>query len=98
MNRYDNTRVGLDKSGLRVYTTTYYPEIPIENSDKFIYTKVGDRLDSLANEYYEDISLWWVISKANGIKGKIALKPTTLIRIPGDILGILEKFEDLNRK
>ena len=98
MKRYSTTRKKMDKSGIRVFGTTYYPELPIENSDQFIYTKEGDRLDLLADKYYGDVSLWWVIAKANSIKGKIALDTAKLIRIPGDITGIIEKFRKLNRQ
>ena len=82
MNRYATTRKKMDKSGLRVYATTYYPEILLENSDQFIVTKVGDRLDTLSFNYYGDTTLWWIIAKANGIKGKVALNPETILRIP----------------
>ena len=97
MKRYSTTRQKLDKSGVRVYSTTYYPEIPLENEDKFIYAKVGDRLDSLAHKFYNDITLWWVIAKANGLKGKPTLTPSEIIRIPSDIVGIIENFNTLNR-
>ena len=40
MKRYTTTRRKIDKSGKRVYSTTYYPEIPIGNSDTFIFNKV----------------------------------------------------------
>ena len=88
----------MDKSGLRVYATTYYPEIPIEDSDQFIFTKEGDRLDSLSFNYYGDTTLWWIIAKANGIKGKVALNPETILRIPGNIVQIIEKFKNLNKQ
>ena len=97
MKRYSTTRQKLDKSGIRVYSTTYYPEIPIENEDKFIFTKVGDRLDSLAYKFYTDITLWWVIAKANGIKGKAAVSVDEILRIPGNITTILENFRRINR-
>jgi nucleoid-associated protein YgaU len=96
MNRYKKTEIKLDKDGKRVYGTTYYPTIPIENTDKFIITTLDNRLDSLANQYYGDVSLWWVIAKANGIKGKTVLKAGELLRIPGEIPKILEEFDDLN--
>mgnify|MGYP003653733087 CR=1 FL=1 len=97
MKRYATTRQKLDKSGTRVYGTTYYPAIPLENEDKFIYAKVGDRLDSLAYKYYNDITLWWIIAKANGLKGKPTLTAGEIIRIPSDIVGIIENFNTLNR-
>jgi len=96
MKRYSTTRRKIDKSGIRVLTTTYYPEIPINNSDIFIYTKEGDRLDTLAHRYYGNNTLWWIIAKANGIRGKTGCKPATPLRIPGNITTIIEKFRNLN--
>ena len=96
MKRYDNNKIKIDKDGRRVYTTTYYPPIPLTNSDQFIQTKVGTRLDNLAQVYYGDSTLWWVIAKANGIKGFTSLKSNTRLRIPSNITGIIEKFKQLN--
>ena len=87
MNRYATTPKKIDKSGIRVYSTTYYPQIPIEN---------GDRIDSLAYKFYGDVTLWWIIAKANGIKGKTALEPGIPLRIPGNITQIIENFINLN--
>ena len=95
--RYKNTKLGRDKNGVRFYKPTIVPNIPIKDSDIFVYPVYGDRFDTLAHRYYNDSNLWWIIAKANGIKGKIGLEPSTLIRIPGDVVGILEKFEDLNQ-
>jgi len=96
MKRYARTRQKIDKSGVRVYSTTYYPRIPIADSDIFVYSVEGERLDTLAYKYYSDSTYWWVIAKANGIRGKLGLKPGTPLRIPGDIVGILQKFNALN--
>ena len=94
--RYRNTKVKKSKEGVRVYSTTFYPSIPISDSDTFILAKEGSRLDSLANEYYGDTKLWWVLAKSNGIRGKIALKAGELIRIPGNITKIIDDFEAIN--
>ena len=96
MNRYKTTPIKTDKSGIRVYSTTYYPDIPLDDSDEFISVIDGDRVDLVANRYYGDVSLWWVIAKANGIKGKAALTPGDVLRIPGNINRIIENFNDLN--
>ena len=49
-----------------------YPRIPIKNSDVFITPAYGTRLDLLANEYYKDSTLWWIIARANNIgKGNL---------------------------
>ena len=96
MKRYNNTTQKVDKSGIRVYQTTYYPEIKISDSDVFIMPKEGQRLDNLAYKYYGDTTLWWIIAKANGIKG-VAVPPIDEpIRIPGNVTNIIEKFNDLN--
>ena len=96
MKRYKNTPQKVDKSGIRVYQTTYYPEIKISDNDVFILPKEGERLDSLAYKYYGDVSLWWIIAKANGLKG-VAVPPLDEpIRIPGNITNIIENFNDLN--
>jgi len=97
MKRYATTRQKIDKSGIRVYSTTYYPEITISDGDSFIYPIEGERLDNLANKYYGDTTLWWVIAKANGLKGKPALSSDKIIRIPGNITKILENFRKINR-
>ena len=96
MKRYATTRQKLDKSGIRVYSTTYYPEIRISDGDSFMYPIEGERLDNLANKYYGDTTLWWIIAKANGLKGKPALSSDEIIRIPGNISSIIEKFQNLN--
>ena len=96
MKRYATTRQKIDKSGIRVYSTTYYPEIRISDGDSFMYPIEGERLDNLANKYYGDTTLWWVIAKANGLKGKPALSSDEIIRIPGNISSIIEKFQNLN--
>jgi len=97
MKRYSTTKQKIDKSGIRVYSTTYYPEILVSDSDTFIYPKDGERLDTLAYTYYNDVSLWWVIAKANGIRGKVALSADEIIRIPGNVVNIVEKFKNLNK-
>ena len=96
MNRYENTKKKIDKDGKIVYSTTYYPTIPVEDTDIFIRTVLGARIEILAHQYYGDVSLWWIIAKANGIRGQVAFKPGTLLRIPGNISKILGNFRKLN--
>ena len=96
MKRYDKTPIKKSKEGFRVYSTTYYPSIPLSDSDIFITTRESSRLDSLANQYYGDYSLWWVLAKANGIRGKTVLKAGQILRIPGQLPEILDNFEAIN--
>ena len=97
MKRYATTKRKLDKSGVEVYRTTYYPQIPISDNEKFVRPVDGDRLDTLAYRYYGDITLWWVIAKANGIKGKVVTSVDDVLRIPGDISRIIENFRNINK-
>ena len=97
MKRYSFTKLKRDKSGIISYQTTRYPPIPIQDSDIFVVTKVGDRVDSLAFQYYGDTTLWWIIAKANGITGKAAFDNATDLRIPGNVAKIIEDFKKLNQ-
>tara|TARA_Y100000004_G_scaffold181983_1_gene228238 strand:+ start:223 stop:525 length:303 start_codon:yes stop_codon:yes gene_type:complete len=100
MSRYNDTRIKQNKDLNRVYSYTIYPRIPIKNSDIFITPAYGTRLDLLANEYYKDSTLWWIIAQANGIKGFTALTTENFrgqLRIPTEIQDILSKFKSMNR-
>lgn len=99
-NRYRNTNIRKDSKGKRYYTTTVYPEIEPNIKDIYLITGLGDRLDLLANQYYKDSSLWWVIAKANPNKIRrdgFHVKPGLQIRIPSNIQNILSQFENLNQ-
>lgn len=69
MPRYSNISViqnPNDNNGARFYSTTFYPRIPLAENDIYVLTSDGDRLDLLADQFYGDPNLWWVISAANG--------------------------------
>ena len=97
MSRYDHTVVKHRPDGKRVLKPTMYPKIPIKDSDIFIYPKFGDRLDNLAHKYYDDVSLWWIIAKANDLDAAhIGLEVDNQIRIPMDIEPILNKLKEMS--
>jgi hypothetical protein len=98
MSRYRFTKQKIDKdTGSRVYGTTIYPKIPLEDTDIFIHSIEGDRLDLLAHKYYGDETLWWIIAKANSLRnGKFALKAGQQLRIPQGIEQILIAFRAIN--
>jgi hypothetical protein len=86
----------MSRDGKRVLKPTIYPKIPIKDSDIFIYPKFGDRLDNLAQKYYKDVSLWWIIAKANNLdEAHIGLTLDEQIRIPVDIELILDELRDM---
>ena len=89
--RYRNNLVKKDKDNKRYYKPTIVPNIPIKDSDIFVYPLYGDRFDTLAQKYYGDSNLWWIIAKANNINnGSIGLDPEKRIRIPIEIQPILD--------
>ena len=94
-SRYNHTKIKIREDGKRVLKPTMYPRIPIRDSDIFIYPKFGDRLDNLAHKYYGDVSLWWIIAKANNLDAAhIGLEVDKQIRIPTDIEPILIKLKE----
>ena len=95
-SRYNYTKIKKNKKGNRAFKPTMYPSIPIRDSDIFIYPKFGDRLDNLAHKYYDDVSLWWIIAKANNLDAAhIGLEVDTQIRIPMEIEFILDELRDM---
>ena len=106
MNRYQPILITkIDKK--QVYRTTRYPEIPLNDNDIYVYSTQGDRFDILANQYYSDQSLWWIISIANTTVTGTSL-PSDLpqdsliipegiqIRIPANYAEVLNSFKKIN--
>jgi len=53
-DRYSKIRTVKNENG-RVYRfNAVYPEIPADERDIYIITTIGDRLDSIAQQYYGD--------------------------------------------
>ena len=74
---------GINK-GLSRMSTKYYKNIPETETDIYVITQWGDRLDLLANEYYGNSHLWWYIAKANNLKYN-NLPEGIQLRIPGTL-------------
>lgn len=81
--RYDKTRVLRLINGKKVYETVLPSQIDKKDTDIYIITQETDRLDTLARQYYNDPSLWWIIAQANNINGaNIGLDGGIQLRIP----------------
>ena len=88
--RYTNSKIKKDKDGNRYYKPTIVPNIPIKDSDIFAYPRYGDRFDTMAQRYYGDSNLWWIIAKANELsRGQLSPSPEKKLRIPTQIDDIL---------
>jgi len=91
--RYQNNETQKLKDGREVYRTKIYPNIPLKDNDIYIVTQEGDRLDTLAYQYYGDQSLWWIIATANNIHdASFAVEDGTILRVPKNYLEIVNKF------
>ena len=97
--KYTRTKSKLNQK--RYYYPLKYPEIPLSLDDIYIITSVGDRLDNLANKFYKDGDLWWIIATANPDivrRDSFNLKSFLQIRIPMNIDEIIVNFENLNKE
>ena len=95
--RYKTSKVRRDKDGTRYYKPTIVPNVPIKDSDIFVYPIYGDRFETIAQRYYNDSTLWWIIAKANELsRGEISPDPLKKIRIPTEIDDILESVQKSN--
>jgi hypothetical protein len=96
--RYDKNTLKLTSSGKRYYKGKIYPNIPFLETDVYVITTIGDRLDLIAYDYYNDAELWWIISVANNniTKGSMFPIPGTQLRIPVNVNSVLELFNSTN--
>jgi len=106
INRYQN--IPKEKiDGKTVYKTSRYPEVPLSENDIYVISTQGVRFDVLAQQYYGDSSLWWVISIANtGNAGagtlpvlpqnSLVIPEGTQIRIPNNPIQIYNVFNQIN--
>tara|TARA_Y100001963_G_C6788243_1_gene454103 strand:+ start:4540 stop:4845 length:306 start_codon:yes stop_codon:yes gene_type:complete len=65
----------------RSKSTTLYSSIPHSDNDIYVITQEGDRLDLLANQFYNNVNLWWYIAKANNLSF-MTIPAGTSLRIP----------------
>ena len=98
MERYDNASILETVDNTKYYQSVIYPNIPLMDTDLYVITTIGDRLDYLAYSYYRDSGLYWIISVANNnvTKGSLFPVPGTQLRIPQDTNDILTQYKQLN--
>jgi len=103
MARYSSIQVITSPENTnRRYIKVRYPEIPRGSEDIYVYTTKGDRYDLLAQTYYNDSSLWWIIALCNlnnTIPDSIYPNIGEQIRIPAAnrIARILSEYDELNK-
>lgn len=84
ISRYKSLWRVLDSEG-DFYQETYDEiEIPNVSSDRLHKVVAGeeDRLDLIANNYYNTPMYWWVIAEASNIYNPLEVPIGTILRIP----------------
>jgi len=78
--------------------STIYPTIKATDSDFYIISEQGDRLDILSKKYYNDSTLWWIIATANNLNdATLSIEPGIQLRIPSDVSTILNDLQKINK-
>ncbi len=97
MNRYNNTSTR-EKEGTFLKSTTVY-SIPAESTeDYYLISTLGDRFDILAQEYYNDSKLWYILAAANPTvrRDTLVIEPGIQIRIPLPLGKVLTEINSQN--
>lgn len=96
ISRYENNPTKKTIDGREVYKSKIYPNIELRDTDLYVATETGDRLDTLAHQFYNDSSLWWIIASANNIHdAPIGLVEGTVLRIPEAYISIIRDFKNV---
>jgi len=97
MNRYSYTTNSQRWDGKAVRNTLLMPRIPISQTDIYIITNETMYLDQIANSYYGDPSLYWIIAIANNLGSPRLSVPIGIqLRIPANPSIVLSQLQIAN--
>lgn len=97
-NRYRDIKQRTTSDGVTYTVNTIYPEIPLSEEDFYVISTGGDRYDTLAQQFYSDYTLWWVIAAANNSeRASLVVQPGVQLRIPANKARILELYRQVNK-
>jgi nucleoid-associated protein YgaU len=98
-NRYTYSKIIKTSDTNKQYLeSTIYPKINASDNDMYIISEAGDRLDLLANKYYNDKTLWWIIATANNINdATFYVEPGLQLRIPSNTTAIINDLQKINK-
>jgi len=97
--RYKSTNITNNDKNKKVYQTTLYPIISRTETDIYIQATKFDRLDLIAQTYFQNPSDWVIIATANGLgKGSLYVGKTMQLRIPMDVVKFQNDLNSLNSK
>jgi hypothetical protein len=98
MYRYENiSKTRIDRVKETLFVNNIYPDIPPAEGDLYVITTLGDRLDLIAQDYYGDVSFWWVLASANSLPGDSIYPPIGMqLRIPSNLQGVISQYKIVN--
>lgn len=105
MSRYNNIEIiknvneNVGNLGAKYRKPTQYPEIADSEDDLYVITEFGDKLTALADRFYKDVNLYWIIGCANPNVinfDSIFIPIGTQLRIPLNISSIIDSYNQLN--
>lgn len=82
MDRYQYNKKLFDENNKQYISTMLLVDIPLADDDIYILAHVGSRLDIIADNYYGDQSMWYILGHVNNIYNTLYIKEETQLRIP----------------
>jgi len=97
-NRYRDIKRSTTSDGIEYIDNPIYPNIPLSDQDYYVISTGGDRYDNLAQQFYSDYTLWWIIAMANNSeRASLIVEPGIQLRIPADKDRIIQLYRDINK-
>ena len=99
MSRYSNTSTIKNTDTSKTYmNSTIYPKIKASDDDLYVISTSADRLDLLADKYYGNPSMWWIIAVANNINdADFFVEAGKQLRIPSNVQKIMNDLQTINK-
>ena len=98
MGRYDESTILKDENGTRYLNRIQYPTIPLRDSDILVKGLFGQIIENLANKFYGNVELWWIIARANEMKNDhMYLVPGKEYRITQNVSFQLRKIKECKK-
>jgi hypothetical protein len=98
-NRYKDIKYSKTTDGLEYINNPIYPDIPLSDRDYYVISTGGDRYDTLAQQFYNDHTLWWIIAMVNNSeRASLIVEPGVQLRIPADKDKIIELYNQVNNR
>ena len=98
-NRYRDITHSTTSDGTEYINNPIYPDIPLSDQDYYVISTGGDRYDTLAQQFYNDHTLWWIIAMVNNSeRASLIVEPGVQLRIPADKDKIIELYNQVNNR